>query len=143
MPKLNKNTTTTRKGKINLSKSSLILSENNDKKPPMFSFHQIGKRYCLSSCQSGEKIDLIDTLHKLSQLTWQELINSNRHGLGTEKIAHSAIKGSSVPDFIIDQNITLIAFRFSGKKPMVGYRENQIFHILWLDRDFSLYDHGS
>ncbi|WP_208937066.1 Panacea domain-containing protein [[Haemophilus] ducreyi] len=81
--------------------------------------------------------------NKLSKFTWQELRNSPRHGCGTEKIEHKAIKGCSVPDFIIEQNISLLAFRFQGKKPMVGYRENQIFHILWLDRDYSLYNHGS
>jgi len=26
---------------------------------------------------------------------------------------------------------------------MVGYRQGHIFHVLWLDRDFTLYDHGS
>ncbi|MDY3124216.1 MAG: hypothetical protein SOW21_07570 [[Actinobacillus] rossii] len=131
------------KGKVGLSKASWSPNENNDKKPPIFSFHQIGKDYCLDSCQLEEKVALIETLHKLSQVTWQELRNSNRHGLGTEKIEHSSIKGCPVPNFIIEQNIPLLAFRFHGKKPMVGYRENQIYHILWLDRDFSLYNHGS
>ena len=36
----------------------------------------------------------------------------------------------------------LIAFRFAGNAPMVGYRVQAIFYILWLDRDFTLYDHG-
>lgn len=131
------------KGKIGLSKTSLSTTENNDKKPPIFSFHQIGRHYCLDLCQTEEKVALIDTIHKLSQSTWQELRNANRHGLGTEKIEHSSITGCAVPNFILLQNIPLLAFRFHGKKPMVGYRENQIFHILWLDRDFTLYDHGS
>jgi len=25
---------------------------------------------------------------------------------------------------------------------MVGYRVQAVFYILWLDRDFTLYDHG-
>lgn len=37
-----------------------------------------------------------------------------------------------------------IVFRFQGKKPMVGFRDAYgVFHILWLDRNFTLYDHGS
>jgi hypothetical protein len=36
----------------------------------------------------------------------------------------------------------LIAFRFAGNRPMVGYRVQAIFYLLWLDRDFTLYDHG-
>ncbi|WP_051918947.1 hypothetical protein [Basilea psittacipulmonis] len=101
----------------------------------------MGRHYCLDACEGEEKIALLETLHKLSQRTWQELRNSNRHGLGTEKIAYTAIKGCPVPDFIVEQNIPLLAFRFHEKKPMVGYRENQIFHILWLDRNFTLYKH--
>jgi hypothetical protein len=30
-----------------------------------------------------------------------------------------------------------------NRAPMVGYRVQAIFYILWLDRDFTLYDHGS
>ncbi|OOF53560.1 hypothetical protein [Rodentibacter trehalosifermentans] len=143
MARIKKDIATKSKGKIRLSNSSQVTVENNDKKPPVFSFHKIEKNYGLSNCEANEKVALVETLHKLSQFTWQELRNNPRHGLGTEKIEHLAIKGCKVPDFIKEQNISLIAFRFNGKSPMVGYRENQIFHILWLDRNFTLYDHGS
>jgi hypothetical protein len=32
--------------------------------------------------------------------------------------------------------------RRRNNKPMIGCREGRIFHILFLDRDFTLYDHG-
>lgn len=39
----------------------------------------------------------------------------------------------------ITPDVTLIAFRFWGKAPMVGFRDGRTFHIVWLDVDFSLY----
>jgi len=68
------------------------------------------------------------------------ITNSPRHGLGYEKIARTSIR-APIPTDITD-DVTFIAFRFYGKAPMVGYREGYIFHILWIDRDFTLYSHG-
>jgi hypothetical protein len=35
-----------------------------------------------------------------------------------------------------------IAFRCFGKAPMVGYRVQAVFYLLWLDRHFTLYEHS-
>ena len=42
----------------------------------------------------------------------------------------------------ITPDVTFLAVRFSGRKLMVGYSLAQIFYVMWLDRDFTLYDHG-
>jgi hypothetical protein len=42
----------------------------------------------------------------------------------------------------VTEEVNLIAFRFDGKKPMVGYRDGVTFYVLFLDRSFTLYDHG-
>lgn len=47
-----------------------------------------------------------------------------------------------MPEFITEDKANLLAFRFSGKKPMVGYRIRNIFYVLWFDAAFELYDHG-
>ncbi len=62
-----------------------------------------------------------------------------RHGLGYERIEKNAIK-CGIPSVVPDDT-DLIAFRFAGNAPMVGYRKERTFFILWLDRDFTLYDH--
>jgi hypothetical protein len=59
-----------------------------------------------------------------------------------KRLSRKSIKGDSIP-LCITPEVTLLALRFSGKHPMVGYREDDIFHILWFDFDFTLYDHGS
>jgi hypothetical protein len=108
--------------------------------PPTFSLRYLNKDYCLSKCTKEEKAAFADKLHKLSQLSWQEIMQADRHGLGFEKIAHSAIK-TSIPAHL-GEDVNIIAFRFAGKAPMVGYRDQATFYVIWLDRDFTLYRHG-
>jgi hypothetical protein len=80
------------------------------------------------------------TLERLSGLVWHQIQSAPRHGLGSEKIPRNAIK-VGIPLFLTE-DVDLLAIRFSGKKPMVGYRDGTIFNILWFDWNFSLYDHG-
>ncbi|AAP96393.1 hypothetical protein RZ60_05970 [[Haemophilus] ducreyi] len=47
------------KGKVGLAGSSQIIADNNDRKPPVFSFHHIKKDYCLDLCDSEEKLHLL------------------------------------------------------------------------------------
>lgn len=107
---------------------------------PKFSFAYLDKDYCLSKCTKDEKAALADKLHQLSQLSWLDINNAARHGQGYEKINRTSIKGRIPPSLTEDVNI--LAFRFFGKAPMVGYRVAEVFYIVWLDRQFVLYDHG-
>lgn len=70
-------------------------------------------------------------------MTWGDIIRADRHGLGTEKIDGSAIK-AALPDFV---GTDFLAFRYNGMKAMVGYRQKNVFFVLWFDHDFTLYDH--
>lgn len=112
---------------------------SSQQRRPIFSFHSIAKDYCISKCTPQEKASLADTLRKMSELTWAQLTIAPKHGLGYEKIRRNAIK-TSIPNSVT-QDVNFLAFRFHDKAPMVGYREREIFHILWLDRNFSLYNH--
>lgn len=107
---------------------------------PLFSFEHIQTgSFCLMSCEKDEKAALSDKLYRLSKLAWSEIKQQDRHKLGFEKISRSAINASIPPH--VTPDIDLIAFRFHGKKAMVGYRQLAVFHILWLDRSFKLYSH--
>ncbi|MBF0508058.1 MAG: hypothetical protein HQK57_03915 [Deltaproteobacteria bacterium] len=110
-----------------------------DLKKPIFSLSLLGGDYCLSKCERAEKASFADTLYRLSQLTWVQLRQADKHGLGYEKIERTSIN-AGIPNSIKDRSF--IAFRFHGKAPMVGYRDQQVFYVVWIDRDFSLYNHG-
>ncbi|MBA3922718.1 MAG: hypothetical protein H0X31_13895 [Nostocaceae cyanobacterium] len=111
-----------------------------EQQPPLFSLCYMNKDYSISKCTKDEKAALADTLYQLSQLTWSQIKASPRHGLGYEKIDRNVIK-SSIPSQI-KNDVNLIAFRFCALAPMVGYRDGAVFHIIWLDRDFTLYPHS-
>lgn len=116
-----------------------------ESQPPIFSLYHLRKDYCLSKCAKDEKAAFADTLHKLSQLTWSDLNQAPKHGVGFEKIHRKSFNNERCIPSHITEDVNIIAFRFSGKKAMVGYRDpldRKLFHIVWLDRDFTLYPHG-
>ena len=111
-----------------------------DTLPPIFCLQYLQPEYCLSKCEKEEKSAFADRLYRLSQMTWTQIKCAHRHKLGFENIERTAIR-AGIPKHITP-DVTLIAFRFYDKAPMVGYRNKRIFHIVWLDRTYSLYDHG-
>ncbi|KAM3114204.1 hypothetical protein [Phormidesmis sp. 146-33] len=96
-----------------------------EQQKPIFCLQYLRQDFCLSDCTKDEKAAFADTLHKLSQITWNEIISSPRHGVGYEYISRNAIR-SGVPSHLKD-DVRFLAFRFSGKKPMVGYRDENIW----------------
>jgi len=46
----------------------------------------------------------------------------------------------AIPASITD-DVTIWAIRFAGMNPMVGYKRGDVFHIVWLDHNFSVYEH--
>lgn len=105
----------------------------------IFSLRYIQKNYCFSDCQANEKQALAESLFKRRDMTWLAIGKEPKHGLGYEKISKESLK-VSVPS-IVPEDASIIAFRFFGKAPMVGYKENNVFHILWLDRNYTVYSH--
>ena len=117
------------------------LTEDYDAKPPVFSLERlVDGDYCLSGLTAGEQADFANAIFKRRKITWKELKSVHRHRLGFEKIEKAAIK-TRLPQCITEDAATLLAFRFSAKKPMVGYRVQNIFYVLWFDSKFKLYSH--
>lgn len=122
-----------------LRKQVSLSPNDTDGQTPAFSFEYMGKSHGLADCDKDEKIALVEQLHVLSKLSWEQIKQSGRHGLGFEKIARSAISEAMPP--IVTPDVNLVAFRFGGKKPMIGFRSGRVFNIIWLDRDFKVYKH--
>jgi len=115
-------------------------SKTTDQKTPVFCLHHLGGDYCLSNCDKDHKAAFADKLNELSKQRWQNLKLAPRHGSGYEKISREEIKTRIPPE--IPEDAQFIAFRFFGRKPFVGYRNQEVLHVLWIDRNFTLYDHG-
>ncbi|MDX2267706.1 MAG: hypothetical protein NW208_06340 [Bryobacter sp.] len=110
---------------------------NFDQQPPAFCFRYLVKGYGIEDCNDQEKVSLADTLWQLSQRRWLDLIMSSRHGSGCEKINNLKVPRPPA----IPEDVSYLAFRFHKMAPMVGFREGRMFHILWLDRSFTVYKH--
>jgi hypothetical protein len=114
---------------------------STDHLSPVFCLRYLDKDFGLTNCEKDEKVSLIEKLHTLSQLTWAEIKCQHRHKNGVENIPRHQIRGR-IPNFITEDVENFTVFRFDGLKPMVGHRRGNVFHIIWLDRDFTLYDHN-
>jgi hypothetical protein len=73
-------------------------------------------------------------------MTWLEIKQAPRHGLGAEKI-HKGVIRCPIPARV-SEDATLLAIRYNGMHPMIGYRDGRIFHILFMDHTMDLYNHG-
>lgn len=108
---------------------------------PIFCLEYLEGDYCLCRCTREEKAAFAETLHRLGHMTWAEIQRFPRHGNGSEILSRESLGDRSYPVEVTD-DVNILAFRFFGKAPMVGYRIGRVFTVLFLDRDFSLYDHG-
>ena len=132
-PKLNKG----KRVEAGASANSLVETDNET---PTFCFRYVDPDFCITCCGKDDIAQFAKHLRKFCQMTWRQIILADRHGLGREKIASSSLK-RPIPNHLTD-DVTFIALRFSGLKPMVGYRSGNTFHAIWFDRDMKgVYDH--
>lgn len=118
-----------------------VASENANTMPPIFGFDKMqdGSGYSVSCCNAEHQAAALRKIFTLSKMTWNDIQNAPRHGLGTEKIARSAIT-AAIPAGVTE-DVTFLALRYNGLAPMVGYRDGRTFHVLYLDHTFTLYPH--
>lgn len=115
-------------------------NESTDKSHPIFSLEGMRRDYDVTDCQKDDQAQFACKLRELSKLTWIEIINAPRHGIGSEKIDINQIRGDGVNH--LPEDVVLLSIRFSGEKAMIGYRDGMVFHIIWLDHHFNLYPHS-
>lgn len=81
-------------------------------------------------------------LHRCAKLRWADIHQAGRKGAGTEWIPRDEIRAPVPPKFSDQERF--MAFRYMGNLPMLGVRVNEVFHLLWIERQFGeVYDHGS
>lgn len=110
---------------------------------PWFSHRYITSgSYCLKKCSLEQFRSFADKLRMLSSLEWKQIDSSPRETNGYEMLPVGQLKESPPAPF--DQDGALMVFRFGGAKGgrMVGARRGERFFVLFIDRDFTFYDHG-
>ncbi|MGG7598458.1 hypothetical protein ACQ4OD_15640 [Pseudomonas sp. WC1] len=114
-------------------------SDESDLRPPVFSLEYLPSGWCIQDCQQAERARMLERLRQISQRTWREIRQLDRHGYGTETISRGSIR--AVLPLFLTEDVRLLAFRAFDLVAMVGYRSGRIFHVIWIDREFKLYKH--
>jgi hypothetical protein len=67
-----------------------------------------------------------------------EIILGFKHGSGSEKIDRKSMK-VHIPDHITEDQDSFTPVRCFGKSPMIGYVDQGVFYLVWLDRKHICY----
>jgi hypothetical protein len=87
--------------------------------------------FSIAGCTVEERATFATKLAKWSEMTWQQLTQADRHGLGYEHIKSILVpRPPHVPE-----DASLLAFRFHSHLPVIGYRTERVFHAVWFDRN--------
>jgi hypothetical protein len=105
---------------------------------PLFSLQYTVPGFCVSDCDSEQKVAFANTLLQLGKRQRLDILQSARHGSGSEKITRKQMK-VGIPAHIPEDRDFFTAVRFWGKCPMIGYVHEGVFVILWLDRNHECY----
>ena len=112
---------------------------DNNSRCPDFCFHYTSTSgYSVEDCDAEAKIALIDALWQRSRMTWAEIMNARRQGLGSEKIPRHALR-VGIPSGITDDVTVFLVLRFGAARRLIGFRERSVFHIVWVDPKHAVY----
>lgn len=127
------------KGGIHFSPPAIEPPKDYNSNKPAFSFRYMnyGGKKCLSKCDKESKSSISDTLLRLSQLTWKEIISKPKTGLGFEEISYEQFK-NSLPKSVTP-DVSMFVFRFSSSGRMAGFRDRDIYHIVQVSPVHDLY----
>ncbi len=109
---------------------------------PVFCFKHL-QSVSIKDCKDHKFLnDFIFRLSKFGNLTWNQIMQTNRHSFGTDKIPISQIK-PQLPKFISPDVKDLIVLRASGdNRPFLGIRNGNVFHIIFVETNFGdIYNH--
>lgn len=130
---------TVKKPKEDLKKIQL---PNREIKRPSFSFRYFSDSN-LKDVRGDFMVEFLNRLKKLSELGWDQIYTSDKHGFGVEPIGQDLIK-LELPE-VVTKETTIQAFRASGdNRPFIGFRQKDgdVFYILYIESKFGdLYDH--
>ena len=108
---------------------------------------------CLNSAHSHSKEQnskkyntaLIDLFHTLCKMTWNDIDRISKHNKGGyERLSVDIIKSETIQNHF--KNLgrdKFIIFRFGSDFRACGFRQMDIFYLVCIDYDYSLYNHGS
>jgi hypothetical protein len=110
---------------------------------PAFSFEKMQDKsgHSVECCEDKDRVHVLKRLFMLGKMSWRQILQAPRTGLGAEKIARTAIN-PPIPTSVTDDVDYFYALHYQGNKRMIGYKPKGIFYVLWIDHNFTVYNHG-
>jgi hypothetical protein len=91
-------------------------------------------------CEDEDRLSLAKRMFMLSRTPWRQIRQASTKGFGAEQIPKHRIR-RPIPPSVTEDVTFFYSLHYVGNKRFIGYRVGQIFHILWVDHSFQVYDH--
>lgn len=119
------------------------LAVNYEAEPPAFCFLYTQPGFRIGDLvDDKDKVAVLDIIETLSQKTWGWITRSGKQH-GSEKIPLHQLH-ENVPT-CVGATDDVLSFRVKSRATyrLLGFRNGRILHVLWIDRDGRVYDHGA
>ena len=107
---------------------------------PKISFQFLAEEQ-LKNCEVREKSEVLTTLYRISQHTWQELNQLGRKSGGFELIPLMQLRCKYPNNEMFSEGSKAVVFHHATKIPLIGFHCEDIFYIFCIDRDYKAYKH--
>lgn len=109
---------------------------------PVFSFKHL-QEVSFDKCKDAKFFrGFLKRLKNYSELGWKRMATDKKHGYGWEPLSQEHIK-PALPKSVTP-DVDLMVLRASNdNRALVGFREWNIFHVLFIEANFNdIYNHG-
>lgn len=108
---------------------------------PVFSFKHL-QEVSFDKCRDVKFFEgLLKRLKSYSELGWKQMATDKKHGYGWEILPQEQIK-PTLPKCITPEVDLMILRASNDNKALVGFREWNIFHVLFIEANFDdIYNH--
>jgi hypothetical protein len=108
-----------------------------------FDLYKPGDTFCLSHCERDEVRIFMDCLRMLSQMTWVQVWAQGGKPGNKVGLAHTFYDDSSLNvgrPANVSPELKIVGLRASGKYRIFGVTIEQVFHVIWFDRNHDVVD---
>jgi hypothetical protein len=103
-----------------------------------FERYDPGGDYCLSRCDSEQIQSFLACLRKLTERTWQQLLEgsskgASKSGLNSTTYARADLRNSDIWPAWLGPDVRIIGVRATERRRIFGARIDNVFYIIWFD----------
>jgi hypothetical protein len=111
---------------------------STNERNPLFDLSRTVEGFAVGDCTRDEKAAFADRLQHLARMTWTQILMAGRTGAGSETIAQASLN-VPIPGFVTPDR-RLLTLRFGDAARIIGFREDAVLHIIWIDPHHRAYD---